>query len=110
VAGGRVTELVIDAADLGVPRSKDGDLRGADAAFNAEVARQVLAGQEGPVRDAVVLNAAAALAAHRGFGADVPGAIKAGLDRAAQAIDSGAAAAVLDRWIGLARSIRAEQN
>ena len=107
VGGGRVAELVIDAADLGVPRSQDGDLRGADAAFNADVARRVLAGQEGPVRDAVVLNAAAALAAHGGFGADVPGAVKAGLDRAADSIDSGAAASTLERWIELARSIRA---
>ena len=107
VAGGRVTELLIDAADLGLPRSKEGDLRGADAAFNADVARRVLAGHEGPVRDAVVLNAAAALAAHGGFGVDVPGAVKAGLDRAADAIDSGAAAATLERWIELARSIRA---
>jgi anthranilate phosphoribosyltransferase len=107
VSGGTVTELVIDAADLGVRRSQEGDLRGADAAYNAEVARRVLAGQEGPVRDAVVLNAAAALAAQSGLGADVPGVVKAGLDRAADAIDSGAAASVLERWIDLARSIRA---
>jgi anthranilate phosphoribosyltransferase len=106
-SGGTVTELVIDAADLGVARSKDGDLRGAEAAFNADVARRVLAGQEGPVRDAVVLNAAAALAAHGGLGADIPGAVKAGLDRAADAVDSGAAASVLEHWIELARTIRA---
>jgi anthranilate phosphoribosyltransferase len=107
VSGGTVHELLIDAADIGVARSKDGDLRGADAAFNADVARRVLGGQEGPVRDAVVLNAAAALAAQGGFGADVPGAVKAGLDRAADSIDSGAAASVLERWVELARSIRA---
>ncbi|OLB79537.1 MAG: anthranilate phosphoribosyltransferase [Actinobacteria bacterium 13_2_20CM_2_71_6] len=109
VAGGSVNELLIDAADLGIPRSQDGDLRGADAAFNADVARRVLAGGEGPVRDAVVLNAAAALAAHGGFGADVPGAVKAGLDRAANSIDSGSAASVLERWIDLARALRAAQ-
>ena len=67
----------------------------------------MLAGQEGPVRDAVVLNAAAALAAQSGFGTDVPGAVKAGLDRAADAIDSGAAASMLERWIELAQSIKA---
>jgi anthranilate phosphoribosyltransferase len=104
-----VTELVVDALDLGIARSQPGDLRGADAAFNADVARRVLAGEPGPVRDAVVLNAAAALAAHSGFGADVPGAVKAGLDRAAQSIDSGSAAAVLERWVGLAQSIRASE-
>ena len=106
VADGTVTEQVVDALDLGLPRSEPGDLRGADAAFNADVARRLLAGEPGPVRDAVVVNAAAALAAHSGFGADVPGALKAGIDRAAQSIDSGAAASVLERWLGLAQSIR----
>jgi anthranilate phosphoribosyltransferase len=107
VGAGQVNELLIDAADLGVARSRTGDLRGADAAFNADVARRLLAGQEGPVRDAVILNAAAALAAHGGFGVDVPGAVKAGLDRAADSIDSGAAASALERWIDLAQSIKA---
>jgi anthranilate phosphoribosyltransferase len=106
VADGNVTELVIDALDLGVARSTPGDLRGADAAFNAGVARDLLAGQRGPVRDAVLLNAAAALAAQGGFGTDLSGALKAGLDRAAQSIDSGAAASVLERWVALAQSIR----
>jgi anthranilate phosphoribosyltransferase len=109
IADGRVTEQLVDAVDLGLPRSQPGDLRGADAAFNAGVARRVLAGEPGPVRDAVVLNAAAALAAHSGFGTDVPGAIKAGLDRAADAIDSGAAATALERWIELAQAIRASE-
>ncbi|HET6213993.1 MAG TPA: anthranilate phosphoribosyltransferase, partial [Micromonosporaceae bacterium] len=54
ISGGTVTETTIDAADLGVPRSKPGDLRGADAAYNADVARRVLAGEPGPVRDAVL--------------------------------------------------------
>jgi len=108
-ADGRVTELVIDAADLGVSRAQPGDLRGADVEFNAGVARRLLAGESGPVRDAVILNAAAALAAHDGFGADVPGALKSGMERAAEAIDSGSAATVLGRWIELAQAIRAEQ-
>src|SRR5439155_19462368 len=105
-ADGAVAGLVIDARDLGLPRSQPGDLRGADAAFNADVARRLLAGEPGPVRDAVLINAAAALAAHAGFGADVPGVLKAGLDRASDAIDSGAAATALGRWIALARAIR----
>ncbi len=109
VSDGRVAELLVDAADLGIARSAPGDLRGADAPFNADVAHRVLAGEPGPVRDAVVLNAAAALAAHGGFGGDVPGAVKAGLDRAAAAIDSGAAAQLLSRWVEVARSIRAAE-
>jgi anthranilate phosphoribosyltransferase len=110
VADGTVTEQVVDAVDLGLPRSQPGDLRGADAAFNAGVAQRVLAGEPGPVRDAVLLNAAAALAAHSGFGTDVPGALKAGLERAAAAVDSGAASAALQRWISLAQAIRASQG
>ncbi|MFS8478499.1 MAG: anthranilate phosphoribosyltransferase [Micromonosporaceae bacterium] len=102
VSGGTVTETVLDAADLGIPRSKPGDLRGADAAYNREVARQVLAGATGPVRDAVLVNAAAALAAHSGDLTDLPGALRLGLDRAAAALDSGAAARTLERWAQVA--------
>lgn len=106
VRDGVVRETVIDAADLGVPRSAPGDLRGGDAAFNAEVARRVFAGERGPVRDAVVLNAGAAIAAQQGIGDDLPAAIAAGMARAAEAIDSGAAARALDRWVEVARAAR----
>ena len=61
--GGTVTETVLDAVDLGLPRAPPGDLRGGDAAFNADVARRLFAGETGPVRDAVLVNAAAAIAA-----------------------------------------------
>ena len=52
------------------PAATPGDLRGGDVAFNAEVARRMFAGETGPVRDAVLLNAAAAFAAHGGFAGD----------------------------------------
>jgi anthranilate phosphoribosyltransferase len=99
---GRVAEVVVDARDLGVARAAPGDLRGGDPARNADTARQVLAGQPGPVRDAVLVNAAAALAARDGLDGgdgDLMPALAAGLERAAAAIDSGAAAAVLKRWL-----------
>ncbi|HEY3708985.1 MAG TPA: anthranilate phosphoribosyltransferase [Amycolatopsis sp.] len=99
VSGGTVTERTFDPAVLGVPRSTAEDLRGGDAASNAEVVRELVAGKAGPVRDAVVLNAAAALAAFTGFSGSLEDDLAAGLDRAAQAIDSGAAAKLLDRWI-----------
>lgn len=106
VSGGTVTEQVIDAADLGVPRAPDlGVLRGADAAFNAGVARRLLDGETGPVRDAVVINAAAALAARAGFGDDLPGALRAGVERANASIDSGAAKSTLDTWVTKAKSL-----
>jgi anthranilate phosphoribosyltransferase len=99
---GGVREETVDAADLGIPRAVTGDLRGGDAAFNAKVARAVLAGERGPVRDAVLVNAAAALAAYSGLGGDVTEALRSGLVRATEAIDSGAAAGTLDRWMATA--------
>ena len=58
------------------------------------------------MRDAVMLNAAAALAAQDGLAGDLDAALREGMDRAATAIDSGAAAATLSRWVALAQKIR----
>jgi anthranilate phosphoribosyltransferase len=96
-----VSETRLDPAGLGLARSQPGDLRGGDAAHNAGVVRSVLGGEPGPVRDTVILNAAAALAAASG----VPGAgglgeaLADGCARAAAALDSGAASDLLNRWI-----------
>jgi anthranilate phosphoribosyltransferase len=101
---GIVREALLDAADLGVPRATLADLRGGDAAHNAGVARRLLAGETGPVRDAVLVNAAAALATQGPLDGDLTEALRAGMARAAESIDSGAAAAALERWIQVARS------
>jgi anthranilate phosphoribosyltransferase len=106
VSSGRVRALVLDALDLGLPRARPEDLRGGDAEVNAAAAHAVFAGQPGPVRDAVLLNAAAGLAAYTGLDGDVGQALADGLGRAAAAVDSGAASATLDRWITLAQSLR----
>ena len=106
-ADGVVSVAEFDPAALGLPRASIADLRGGDPAHNAEVARRVLAGQLGPVRDIVLLNAAAAMTAAGLSGGPAVGtsgdvlakALGDGLARAADAIDSGAAAALLDRWI-----------
>ncbi|MEU2662359.1 anthranilate phosphoribosyltransferase [Micromonospora sp. NPDC007220] len=103
--GGVVRESLLDAADLGVPRATLADLRGGDAAFNADVVRRLLAGETGPVRDAVLVNAAAALATQGPLDGDLTTALRAGIDRAAESVDSGAAARVLDRWIEVARAL-----
>ncbi|MFC6020535.1 anthranilate phosphoribosyltransferase [Plantactinospora solaniradicis] len=103
---GKVTETVADAADLGVARSAPGDLRGGDATFNADVTHRLLAGEPGPVRDAVLVNAAAALAAQAGFAGDLLPAMRAGLRRAAESIDSGSAADTLERWITVAKAAK----
>jgi anthranilate phosphoribosyltransferase len=106
VSGGAVREEAFDPGSLGVPRATLEDLRGADAAHNADVARSLLAGKQGPVRDAVLLNAAAALAAHEGGDAPLVERLQAGWDRAASALDTGAAAALLDRWVQVSSSLR----
>ncbi|HEX6967692.1 MAG TPA: anthranilate phosphoribosyltransferase [Micromonosporaceae bacterium] len=110
VHDGKVRETVVDAADLGIARSAPGDLRGGDAAFNAEVTRRLLAGEPGPVRDAVLVNAAAALAARNGLGPALEPALQDGLQRAAESIDSGAAAATLGRWIEVAQAARTAEG
>ncbi|MFF5171994.1 anthranilate phosphoribosyltransferase [Micromonospora sp. NPDC000089] len=101
---GAVREAVLDAVDLGVPRATLADLRGGDAAYNADVARRLLAGETGPVRDAVLVNAAAALATQGPLDGDLTEALRAGMTRAAESIDSGAAATALERWIDTARA------
>jgi anthranilate phosphoribosyltransferase len=100
VIGGRVERRELDATRLGLPRTTLADLRGGDAVQNAGIVREVLAGKPGPVRDAVLLNAAGALAAVDGASpADLEDRLAAGLEEAADSIDSGAAADVLARWV-----------
>lgn len=106
----------IDPVDLGLERAPLSALRGGEAAENAEVVRRLLAGDHGPVRDAVLLNAALALAlteqARTGvrFGGEpnLVDAMRGGMQQAAESIDSGAAARVLDEWVerSSARSAR----
>ena len=107
---GKVEESVVDAIDLGLPRSAPGDLRGGDAAFNADAARRMFAGETGPIRDAVLLNAAAAFAAHGGFPGDFSDTMRAGIARAAETVDSGAATALLDRWVAAAQAAKAAEK
>ena len=98
VSGGSVTVETIDPLDHGIARAPIEALRGGDAEFNAAVAHRVFAGDHGPVRDAVLLNAAAAMAAHHGVSGDLHARIDAGLATAAKTIDSGAAARLLADW------------
>ena len=108
--GGEVSRTRLDPEVLGLARSKRGDLRGGDAAHNAGVARAVLSGEAGPIRDTVVLNAGAALAAAAG----VPGAeglekaLADGCARASATLDSGAAFELLGRWIAVSQRLAAD--
>ena len=99
VKDGQVTTMRFDPADVGLAPATLDDLRGGDAAFNANVAREVLAGRPGPVRDTVLLNAAAALVAAGVGEGDLVKRIATALELVSQAIDSGAAAGVLERWV-----------
>jgi anthranilate phosphoribosyltransferase len=99
VHDGEVTEHTVDAAALGLPVGTTEGLRGGDADHNADVVRRLLAGEAGPVRDAVVLNAGAALAVHAAEEGSINERLVAGIARANAALDSGAAQATLDRWV-----------
>jgi anthranilate phosphoribosyltransferase len=106
VRDGDVEPDRLDPAALGIPASGPDALRGGSAEFNADVFRRVLDGERGPVRDAVVLNAAAALAAFDERSARLHDAVGAGMERAAAAIDDGRATALLDRWVTVSRAAR----
>ncbi|UMG92045.1 anthranilate phosphoribosyltransferase [Nocardioides sp. TF02-7] len=99
VHGGGVQSFSLDPTGLGIARADKDALRGGDVRHNADVVRRLLAGEQGPVRDAVVLNAGAALAVHDAPGEEPLEALTAGIRRAGEAIDSGAAQATLDRWV-----------
>lgn len=112
-AGGRVEQAVVDPTALGIEPVAPEQLRGGDPPFNAAVVREVLAGRGGGARDAVLLNAAAAIAAFDAV--DDPATLTAGtldaalgrgLESAVDAVDSGAAADLLERWIVAGRAAR----
>ncbi len=108
VRGGTVTLATLDPTAIGIPPADPDDLRGGEPDFNAEVARRVFAGESGPVRDAVVLNAAAALAAHAGLTGDLHADLSAGVIRAGAALDAGRAAALLESWVRVSQRLAAE--
>jgi len=108
VADGRVVRTTLDPRELGLPRTTRERLVGGDAPHNAQVARDTFDGKAGPVRDIVLLNAAAALLAFDGPDPDQPlaGQVAERLERAAAAIDSGAATELLTRWVASSQRAR----
>lgn len=110
VSRGDIHEHDLDPRDLGFSYASINDIKGGDPAYNAQVVRDVLSGQEGPVRNIVLLNAAAGIVAYR-LSHDASQAQRSMVDRlaegcdvAAAAIDSGAAAAKLDEWVTVTQS------
>ena len=98
VVGGSVRERTIDPLELGVARCAPDDLLGGTPARNAERIRAVFAGEAGGARDAILLNAAGAIAA-AGHAVD----LREGLELAREAVDSGAAAERLDELVAFSR-------
>jgi anthranilate phosphoribosyltransferase len=99
VSAGHVTEYTLDPADLGIPRAEPAELVGGDVTFNTAVVHALLAGKKDAVRDAVLLNAAAGIAAYDQASGSLEGRLGSAMSRAAEAVDSGAAGDTLERWL-----------
>ena len=108
IDGGEVRRTELDPAELGLEPAKLPDLIGGSPGHNAQVVRDVLAGKIGPVRDIVLLNAAAALLAFDGPNLTEPVAnqLRRPLERVAAAIDDGTAAELLVRWVDTTNRLR----
>ena len=99
VRDGKVHEESFDPRDVGIDLVPVEALSGGDPSYNADVARRLLNGETGAVRDAVLLNSAAALVALSPGDGSLADQLRAGMQKAAEAIDSGAAKRTLDRWV-----------
>ncbi len=105
VSGGAVESFTLDPVALGVRVGTTQGLRGGDAVHNAQVVRDLVAGASGPVRDAVVLNAGAALAVHAAGEGTLLERLAEGITRAGAAIDDGSARSALERWVEVSSTI-----
>jgi anthranilate phosphoribosyltransferase len=94
VRGGRLERYSVAPGDVGLELADPVAIPGGDPAQNAEVARRIFAGERGPTRDLAVMNAGAAI--YAGGGAD---SLERGVRAAEEAIDSGAAAACVERFV-----------
>ncbi|CAN5762005.1 anthranilate phosphoribosyltransferase [soil metagenome] len=97
--GGAVNTFYVHPSDFQVPKAAPESLRGGDAVENAAIAKRILSGDRGPARDIVLLNAGVSLLI-AGSVTTVPD----GVERAAAALDSGQAAAVLERLVAVSNA------
>jgi anthranilate phosphoribosyltransferase len=106
IGNGEIRSDLVEPSDFGISRAPVSDLVGGDANENARITRAIFAGERGAPRDAVLLNAAAAIAAFEGeMDLSVQERIARGLKKAEQAVDSGATTALLEKWIALTQSL-----
>lgn len=97
---GEVTNFDIDAASFGLARADAAAVKGGTPQHNAQVVRDVLSGERGPIRDIVVFNAAAGLVV-----AGSAGSMSVALEQAGESIDTGAAQDVLDALVTTSRAV-----
>ena len=108
IGNNQIVKESIEPQDFGIARAPIEALVGGDATENAAISLAIFAGERGAPRDAVLLNAAAAIAAYEGeFDMDIRTRITKGLSRATAAIDSGDATKLLNRWVALSQEISA---
>ena len=106
ISKGKLKQEIFNPVELGITTAPITALAGGDAKFNALMTNQIFADKTGPMRDAVTLNAAFAIAAFKAdFDLPLQTQIANGFVLANQAIDSGAAAAVLKKWVELSNEI-----
>lgn len=106
IGDGQIEKVSIDPTDFGIPYSTMEQLVGGDAKENARITTAIFSGERGAPRDAVVINSAAAIAAFRGEQGRTPiDRINSGVAEAIEAIDSGRAAQLLERWIELTQRL-----
>jgi anthranilate phosphoribosyltransferase len=106
IGNGEIRSDRIEPADFGISRAPVSDLAGGDATENARITMAIFAGEKGAPRDAVMLNAAAAIAAFEGEQElSIHERIARALKKAEAAVDSGATTELLQRWISLTQSL-----
>ena len=106
IGQGQISSDLIDPAEFGISKTPITELVGGDAQFNAEVSRAIFRGEKGAPRDAVALNAAAAIAAFKGeFDKSLTERMHDGYVDAIKAIDSGAATTLLDEWVTVSQRL-----
>ena len=108
IGSSEITSDRIDPLDFEIKRAPISALVGGDATENAGITTAIFSGEKGAPRDAVVLNAAAAIAAYEArFDLDLHQRMALGISRAVDAIDSGAATHLVSRWAELTQKLRA---
>ncbi len=108
IGGSEISSDLIDPLDFGIERAPISALVGGDSIENARITTAIFAGEKGAPRDAVVLNAAAAIAAYEGrFDLNLHNRMALGVSRAVDAIDSGAATQLVAQWAELTQKLGA---